>query len=66
MHLPHDRTQEVNVAGVKVKVLQVPQVEAVLNALGAEGWEVVSIAAAATNSSSRAVPWFTLKRETTT
>lgn len=37
--LPHDRSREEKVAGEEVE--RIPQIEAILNAWGAEGWEVV-------------------------
>lgn len=43
--LPHDRTVETKVGGEKV--LRVPQIETILDGLGAEGWEVVGFAMAA-------------------
>lgn len=40
--LPHDREREAKVGGEKVQ--HVPQIERILNAWGAEGWEVVGFA----------------------
>ena len=40
--LPHDRQRGEKVAGEKVE--RIPQIEAILNAWGAEGWEVVGFA----------------------
>jgi hypothetical protein len=45
VHLPHDRSRGEKVAGENVE--RIPQVEAILNAWGAEGWEVVNFAVVA-------------------
>jgi hypothetical protein len=37
--LPHDRTRDEKVAGETVQ--RIPQIEAILNEWGAEGWEAV-------------------------
>ena len=59
--LPHDRTRDEKVAGETVK--RVYQIEAILNELGDQGWEVVGVEFAAhSGMGGVGQPRFALKR----
>ena len=57
---PHTNTKDAKIGGEKVE--HVPQVEAILNALGAEGWEVVGYHYTNTMTGQKPAPYFVLKR----
>lgn len=61
IELPHTRTREAKIAGEVAR--HVPQTEAILNALGADGWEVVSVFRIAPGSGTKDAPTFLLRRE---
>ena len=60
--LPHSRTESGKVAGEKVE--RIPQIEAVLNELGKQGWEIVghSYIVRAQLGGGMGEPFFALKR----
>ena len=57
---PHTRTKTEKLGGEKVE--HVYQVEAILNALGADGWEVVGYHYANSYAGVTPAPYFVLKR----
>ena len=61
IELPNDRKTSTKIAGETAET--VPQINAILNALGKDGWEAVAYADAFTSAGSRRWPRVLLKRE---
>lgn len=60
LSLPHGRTTAGQIAGEAAE--RVLQVETILNALGAEGWEVVAMTQVTLGAGTHDAPRFLLKR----